>query len=67
MKFTRRKMAVAVFAPAALRSLHAQAPPAAAGPEDLDAEAREQVRKNAEAMAKFDLPLSTEPAFQFKA
>jgi hypothetical protein len=42
----------------------AQAPGAT---EDLSASAAEQVRKNSEALAKFDLPMSTEPAFQFKA
>ncbi len=67
MKFTRRKLAAAALAPAALGVLRAQAPASAGQPEDLDAGAREQMRKNAEAMGKFDLAISTEPAFQFKA
>jgi len=62
-KITRRELAAAALGSAA--ALPA-APPQSA-PEDLDTVAKEQVRKNAEELAKFDLPMSTEPAFQFKA
>jgi hypothetical protein len=71
-KITRRRLAAAAFGSAALSSAAAlqaastQAP-AAAAPQDLTAAAKEQVRKYSETLAKFDLPMSTEPAFQFKA
>jgi hypothetical protein len=69
-KITRRRLAaaalgsVAALGPAtALHAAGTQAP----APEDLNAAAKEQVRKYSETLAKFDLPMSTEPAFQFKA
>ena len=59
---TRRRLAFAALgSAAALNTADSQAP------EDLNATAKEQIRKNSEAMAKFTLPMSTEPAFQFKA
>ena len=66
MKITRRRLAAATLAPAAAM---AQAPPAAPSesPEELLKNAREQVRRNGESLAKFQVPMSTEPAFQFKA
>ena len=70
-KITRRRLAAAalgsavVLGPAA--AVHAAQAPAPAGPEHLNAAAKEQVRKYSETLAKFDLPMSTEPAFQFKA
>ncbi len=67
MKITRRKLAAAALASAGLGVAHAQAPPPPAQPEDLNAAAKEQARKNTEALAKFDVPVSTEPAFQFRA
>ena len=61
-EITRRKLAFAALgSAAALNRANSQAP------EDLNATAKEQNRKNSEALAKFDLPISTEPAFQFKA
>ncbi len=71
-KITRRRLAaaalgsVAALGPAALHAASAQAP-APAAPEDLNAAAKEKVHKYSETLAKFDLPMSTEPAFQFKA
>jgi len=68
MKITRRQLAATALGPAgfsAARSL-AQAPAGATQPEDLNAAAKEQLRKTAETLAKFDLPISTEPAFVFK-
>jgi hypothetical protein len=59
MQLTRRKLAVALLAPAAT----AQTPP----PTDELQAARERIKTNAEALSKVDLPMSTEPAFQFKA
>ena len=56
-KITRRQLAgVAVAAAAAT----AQVP-------DLDNAARESHKQNSEALAKFEIPMSLEPAFQFKA
>ena len=59
---TRRRLAfVALGSAAALQTANSQAP------EDLNAAAKEQIRKNSETLGKLDLPMSTEPAFQFKA
>lgn len=61
MKITRRTLAAAVLAaPAA-------AQPAPAAPEEELKAARENLRRNAQALAKVKLPVETEPAFQFKA
>ena len=72
-KITRRRLAAAALGSpvvlgsvAAVHAASAQAP-APAAPEDLNAAAKEQVHKHSETLAKFDLPMSTEPAFQFKA
>jgi hypothetical protein len=53
-------LAAAAAAPQAATS---QAPPSDA---DLDA-AREQMKTNAQQIAKVKLPMATEPAFHFKA
>lgn len=47
-------------------ALSADAPPAQQPQTDTLATARQQVRKTAETLDAFDLPLSTEPAFIFK-
>ncbi len=64
MKITRRQLAAVSLAPAAL----AQTPPSATpeSEEELLKAGRESVRRNAEALAKYPLPMATEPAFQFK-
>ena len=62
IKITRRKLAAIAVGTAA-----AQAAQEPAQPENLNELARERLRKNAETLAKVDLPMSTEPAFQFKA
>jgi hypothetical protein len=59
MKLTRRQL-VAVLAPAAAL---AQTQPA----EDALAAAKAKVKATSDALAKLDLPMSTEPAFQFRA
>jgi hypothetical protein len=59
MQLTRRKLAVALLAPAAT----AQTP----APVDEVQAARDRIKTNREALAKVDLPMATEPAFQFKA
>jgi hypothetical protein len=61
-EITRRSLALAALgSAAALNTAKSEAT------EDLNAAAKEQIRKNSEAMDKFELPMSTEPAFQFKA
>jgi len=65
LKITRRRLAAAALgSSAALRA--AQAPPASP-PEDLNTTAKEQLRKNSDALNKVELSMATEPAFQFKA
>ena len=74
-KITRRRLAAAALGSAAAlasggspsRRAARSAPAPRLAPADLTAAAKEQVRKNSETLAKFDLPMSTEPAFQFKA
>jgi len=61
-EITRRRLAFAALSSAAaLNTANSQAP------EDLNAAAKEQIRKNSETLGKFDVAMSTEPAFQFKA
>jgi hypothetical protein len=64
-KITRRRLAAAAFLPAA--TLRAAQTKPAGPPEDLNTTAQEQLRKNSEALGKASLPMSTEPAFSFKA
>jgi hypothetical protein len=66
MKMTRRRLGAAVLAPAAMLA-QAPAPPIPATPEQERAAVKEQNRRNAETLDKFKLPMSTEPAFLFKA
>jgi len=61
MKLTRRELAAAL---AAAPAAAPQAPPST--PEQELEAARLNLRRNAGAMAKFPLPVETEPAFQFK-
>jgi hypothetical protein len=65
MKLTRRKLA-AVLLPVALPEIgaFAQTPSPA---EDLLKTARDRMQANAKAVAGHPVPMSTEPAFQFKA
>ena len=64
-QFTRRQLAVAVAGSATL--LAQTPPPLPANPEEEIAAIRTQLRANSELLAKFDLPISTEPAAHFKA
>ena len=72
-KFTRREIATALSASAALLG-QTPAPPLPQTPppaprlspdEELQA-ARDSIRQNAEQLAKFPLPMSAEPAAHFK-
>ncbi|MFN7924400.1 MAG: hypothetical protein U0Q16_30130 [Bryobacteraceae bacterium] len=60
-KLTRRSLAAAVLAASAPAPAQTQNPPA----EELE-RARDGVRRNREALAKFKIDRAVEPAFQFK-
>jgi hypothetical protein len=64
-KFTRRELGIAVAGAGAV-AVNAQ-PPAAGNDQAIERSARERNTRNAETLAKFEIPISTEPAFQFKA
>jgi hypothetical protein len=61
MKLTRRQLVIAAAAGSAVLNVSkASAQSAPQTPTD-------RVRQNADALAKFVIPIATEPAFQFKA
>jgi hypothetical protein len=62
MQLTRRKLAAAILAPAAVALPQTQSQP----PDELAA-ARQRMKDNASALAQIDVPTPVEPAFQFKA
>jgi len=64
MKITRRQLALAALAPAALAAQ--TPPPLPANREEELAAIKEQNRRNAEALDKVKVPMATEPAFLFK-
>jgi hypothetical protein len=63
MRLTRRELAAALVTGAA--AAQTQSSPAGTPRDELQA-ARERNRNNVDALAKVPLPMSTEPAFQFK-
>ena len=63
MKLTRRDLAAALLAPAAA----AQTPSPPQTPADPVQAGRDRIKANGEILAKVDIPMTTEPAFQFKA
>jgi hypothetical protein len=63
MKFTRRELA-AVLAPAAVAAAQTAAP---ASPADELKAAQGRLKAAGDALAHQEVPMSTEPAFQFKA
>ena len=64
MKLTRRQLATALTSAAAL----AQTPPRPpATPEEELQAARDRIKANGAALAKQEVPMATEPAFQFRA
>jgi hypothetical protein len=68
IKFTRREIATALSASAALLAqTPSLPPPIPQTPDDELKAARESNRQNSEQLAKFPLPMSTEPAARFKA
>jgi hypothetical protein len=60
MKLTRRKLAAALLAPAAV----AQTPQPAADPVQA---ARDRIKANGDILAKIEIPMELEPAVTFKA
>ncbi len=67
MKLTRRQIVAAASAGTAVAAHTLAQSPAAAPASDFEKQARDNVKNNADALAKFALPMATEPAFQFKA
>jgi hypothetical protein len=63
MKITRRALALSALAGAAAAQAPSQTPPASG---DLDQEARQQVETASQALLHFEVPMSAEPAFEFK-
>jgi hypothetical protein len=62
MKLRRRDLAAALLAPAAAAQPQTQPPPR----DEVEA-ARARLKTNAATIAKVEVPMSTEPAFSFKA
>jgi hypothetical protein len=56
----------AIAARASAQTAATPAPVPPANP-DFAQQARDSVQRNHDALAKFDIPMATEPAFQFKA
>jgi len=63
MTITRRNLAAAL---AGAPLLAAQTPPAPTPEDDLKA-ARDRIKSNGETLVAQNIPMSTEPAFQFRA
>ncbi len=63
MKLTRRQLAAVVVSAAAL----AQTRQTPANPADELQAARNRIKANGETLAQQQIPMATEPAFQFKA
>jgi hypothetical protein len=64
VKITRRKLAVALVSSSALSSKAFAQTPAPADPVQA---AKDRIKAASDALAKEQIPMSTEPAFQFKA
>jgi hypothetical protein len=67
MKMTRRKLAAALAAPALVGTMPSAAAAQTTAPADPLAAAKALIKANSDALAKEEVPMSTEPAFQFKA
>jgi hypothetical protein len=63
-KITRRQLAGVAAGSAVVSLAIAQTP---ATPQDFDRSARESHLENTQELKKFEIPMSLEPAFQFKA
>lgn len=64
MKITRREL---VTATAGVAAVSAAAQTAPTPPRDFAKESRDGVQRMGDTLAKFEIPIATEPAFQFKA
>ncbi len=64
MKLSRRELAAAVAGAVAAPSAESQAPTPVG---DLAKVVHDANQRNSEALTKFEIPIATEPAFQFKA
>jgi len=65
-RFTRRQVATALVTSAALTAQSPNVPLPRSPDEEIQA-ARNLVRQNLEQLAKFPVPMATEPAVHFKA
>jgi hypothetical protein len=65
LKITRRKLAVALAGPAAAALAQPRTP--ASGPGDELTAARDRLAMATGEVARQEVPMATEPAFQFKA
>jgi hypothetical protein len=65
-KFTRRQLAAALSTSAVLLA-QAPAPPLPSNPDEELKAVKESIQQNLQQLAKFDLPMSTEPAVHFRA
>jgi len=65
MKLTRRELGAAALGTVAAAGASAQTP--APADQTIAQLVRDTNRRNAEALAKFEIPIDTEPAFQFRA
>jgi hypothetical protein len=66
-QITRRELAAVMAAPALAAQTPSPAAPTPPDPGDELKAARDQNRQNQEQLAKFPLPMATEPATHFKA
>jgi 2-methylcitrate dehydratase PrpD len=67
-KLTRRELAAALTSAAVPSAALAQTPPGALPTPAAELqEAQDQVKANVAALLQMEVPMSTEPAFQFKA
>jgi hypothetical protein len=65
MKLSRRGLLALAGGGVALSQVPPATPPTTGKPDPLTA-AREENRRSAEILAKFEIPMSTEPAFVFR-
>jgi hypothetical protein len=64
MTLTRRELAAAAMAAVTAPSAESQTPSPSG---DLSKVIHDANQRNSETLAKFEIPIATEPAFQFKA
>jgi hypothetical protein len=67
VKLTRRQLVVAAAAGSIATVTASAQPTATQTATDLGQSAGVKIRQNADTLTKFSIPITTEPAFQFKA